>query len=93
MAKDRKKTLEEKRINKVSSEQNIPEEIVSEVINTLFSYMKSKMEKPNLTGKEIISKESFEKEVPILKIPGLGFLVPNYRKYESIKKNQKKQTK
>lgn len=85
-----RKTLEEKRITKVSFELGVPESVVEESISALFKYMKNKIESPKLVGNEILSSEDFSKNVPILKIPGLGFMVPNYKKYLYIKANEKK---
>lgn len=85
-----RKTLEEKKITKISFELGVPESVIEESINVLFKYMKAKIEAPQLTGTEILSSEDFSKNVPILKIPGLGFMVPNYKKYLCIKASELK---
>jgi len=86
----RKQTLEEKRISKVSYETGIPEDVVKESIDIMFRYIRSKIEAPELLGTDTLSSEDFGKQVPIMKIPGLGFMVPNYKKYLRIKLNEKK---
>jgi hypothetical protein len=88
-----RKTLEEKKITKVSFELGVPESVVEESISVLFKYMKGKIEEPQLAGDAILSSEDFSKNVPILKIPGLGFMVPNYKKYLCIKANELKKNK
>lgn len=84
----RKQTLEEKRISRVSLETGIPEDIVKETITVMFKYIRGKMEEPVLIGSELLSSQDFSKKVPIMKIPGLGFLVPSYAKYKRIKTNE-----
>lgn len=89
----KKKTLEEKRIARVSHETGIPEDIVQESINIMFKYIRGKIESPVLIGAEPLSSEDFAKKVPIMKIPGLGFMVPSYRRYLKIKENESKKPK
>lgn len=86
---NRKQTLEEKRISRVSLETGVPEDIVRESINIMFKYIRAKIEEPVLIGADILSSEDFSKKVPIMKIPGLGFLVPSYGRYTRIKSNEK----
>lgn len=85
-----RKTLEEKRIARVSFETGVPEDIVNSSLQVLFKYMKSKIEAPLLAGQEILSSEDFSNNVPIVKIPGLGFMVPNYKKYLHLKASEAK---
>lgn len=85
-----RKTLEENRISKVSFETGIPEDIVEASLQTLFKYMKSKIEAPVLAGQETLSSKDFSENVPIVKIPGLGFMVPNYKKYLHLKASEAK---
>jgi hypothetical protein len=86
----KKRTLEEIRVSKVSFELGVPEHMVTETIDILFKYMKLKIETPELITRPLLSSEDFKKTVPILKIPGLGFMVPNYKKYERLKAIQEK---
>jgi len=88
-----RKTLEEKKLAKISYELGIPEYVVEQSINVMFKYMKAKIELPQLAGNVILSSEDFSKNVPILKIPGLGFMVPNYKKYLHLKANEIKKNK
>jgi len=84
----KRQSLEEKRISKVSFELNVPEDIVKNSIDILFSFMKEKIELVDLKNNELLSEEEFKKKVPIVKIPHLGFMVPSYKAYASMKKNQ-----
>lgn len=91
-AKDEKKrqTLEEKRMEQVSFELGVPKDIVEKSVEVLMSFMKSKIEEPDIKSKGILSEEEFKKQVPIIKVPHLGFLVPNYKVYSKLKKRQNK---
>jgi hypothetical protein len=84
----KRQTLEEKRIAKVSFELNIPEDIVKSSIDVLLAFMKKKIETVDLKNTELLSEEEFKAKVPIVKIPHLGFMVPSYKAYSIIKKNQ-----
>jgi len=89
--KDDKKrqTLEEKRITKVSFELGVPEDIVERSIEVLFKFVKSKIEQTDLKQEKTLSEEEFKKQIPIIKIPHLGFIVPSHKVYLTIKKRQK----
>lgn len=86
MARQIRKTLEEKRISRVAFELGIPEDMVKNTVNLLFKYIKNKVEGPVLKGESNLSEEEFNKLVPIVKIPALGMLTPSYAKYQYIKR-------
>jgi hypothetical protein len=88
-AEKKRQTLEEKRISKVSFDLGIPEDIVKESLDVLFRFIKAKIEQPDLKTQELLSEEEFKSQVPIIKIPHLGFIVPSYKVYSTIKKRQK----
>jgi hypothetical protein len=85
----KRQTLNEKRISKVSFELGVPEDIVEKSIDVLFTFIKGKMEKPDLKTQDLLTEEEFKAQVPIIKIPHLGFVVPSYKVYSTIKKRQK----
>jgi hypothetical protein len=89
----KRQTLEELRMTRVALECGVPVDMVKSSIDVLFKYMKTKIEKPILAGMPLISQEEFEKTVPIIKIPALGFMVPSYKKYAYIKANEEKKLK
>lgn len=86
----KRQTLEEVRMHKVALECGVPVDMVKSSIDTLFRYIKTKIEKPILVGMPLITQEEFEKTVPIMKIPALGFMVPSYKQYAYIKANEEK---
>ena len=88
-----KQTLEEKRISKISKEMCVPEDVIKESIHTMMKYIRGKIESPALIGTELLSSEDFKSKVPIIKIPGLGFMVPSYSRYVKIKSNEEKKNK
>lgn len=84
----KRQTLEKKRISKVSFELGIPEDIIEKSLEIMFGYIKQNMEKADLKQQDLLSEEEFNKQVPTIKIPHLGYLVPNYKLYTVIKKRQ-----
>lgn len=73
-----------KRVKKVSYNLNLPEEVIELALFYTSEYIKEKISKVNVDHENLMSQEDFEKSLPIIKIPELGYLKPSYYKYKAI---------
>jgi hypothetical protein len=73
-----------KRIAKVAYKLNIPEEVINLALTYTSEYIKEKISKVNLDPDVLISEEEFNERFPIINIPSLGWLKPNYMAYKKI---------
>lgn len=79
----------DKRVAKLSHKLNIEETIIEETLEIMYSYIKDKVNKVSLEDEStLLSEEEFNMKFPIINIPSLGYLYPNYRKYKHIMKNK-----
>jgi hypothetical protein len=78
-----------KRLKQVSYKLNIPEDVIELALHYSSEYIKNKIAEPETDVENLISEEEFDKKYPIIKIPYLGYLKPNYFKYKAIQTKQK----
>lgn len=78
-----------KRLEEVSYRLNIPEEVIELALFYSSEYIKNKISEIDIDHDTLISKEEFESKLPIISIPGLGYLNPNYYKYKHIHRKAK----
>lgn len=79
-----------KRIRQVSYKLNIPEEVIELALFYTSEYIKSKIAKVDIDRTRLLSREEFEAILPIIKVPSLGYLRPNYGRYKAIYEQTKK---
>ena len=83
----------DKRVEYIGYKLNIQEEIIEEVLDLMYGYIKERIERVELKEDDILSKEEFEEKFPVIHIPSLGYLKPSYRKYKHIIKSKNKNAK
>ena len=75
------------RVKRVSYLTGIDENIVNEVIYLTTEFIKNKIEKIEIDpNEELLSKEEFDKKMPVFHLGTLGYLKPHYYRYKGIKK-------
>lgn len=70
-----------KRIKQVAYKLNLPEEVVNQAIHLTSEYIKNKIGSVEIDSPVLLTKEEFESKLPIIKLPAMGYLVPDYYKY------------
>lgn len=76
------------RINRLKYELNIDKKIIEKVLQLHSEYIKTKLVKPEVPEDIILSKDEFEKLMPIIKVPTIGYFKANYYKYKRIMTNK-----
>lgn len=77
-----------KRVKKVAYKLNMPEELIEEALHLTSEYIKNKIGDIDLPEDHNLSEEEFNQLFPTLKLFGLGYLKPSYRKYKHINKHK-----
>jgi len=81
----------ENRVKKVSFKTGLKEEIIEEVLDIMYGYIRQKLNSVTLEDPtNIMSEEEFEKTFPCIQIPKLGYIKPSYKKYLYLVKNVRK---
>jgi len=73
-----------KRIRQVSYKLNIPEEVVELALHYTSEYIKNKIASVEFNKDIMMSEDEFNSKFPIIKIPALGYLKPNYYVYKHV---------
>lgn len=73
-----------KRVKKVAYKLNLPEEVIELALYYTSEYIKKKASKPEINPHRLLTKEEFEKLMPIFLVPDIGYLKPNYWKYKAL---------
>lgn len=77
------------RVKEVAYRLNIPEEVIELSLFYASEYIKKKIAESEIDKDILLSKEEFESKLPIISIPNLGYLKPNYYKYKQIHRKAK----
>jgi hypothetical protein len=81
-----------KRIKQVAYKLNLPEEVIEKAIHYTSEYIKKKIGSVEIDSPVLLTKEEFESKLPIIKLPAMGYLIPDYYKYVHVyKKTKEKQ--
>lgn len=78
-----------RRVKKVAYKLNLPEEVIEETLRLTSEYIKDKISKVEVSEEVLMTEEEFKKQLPIIKIPSMGYLKPSYHKYKAIHNKSK----
>ena len=78
-----------RRVKKVAYKLNLPEEAIEETLKYMSEYIKEKISKVEVCEDILMTEEEFNKKLPIIKIPSMGYLKPSYHKYKVIHNKSK----
>lgn len=73
-----------RRVRKTAYKLNLPEEVVEQTLHYMSEYIKKKISEVDVCPDVMLTEEEFEKKLPIIKIPHMGYLKPSYYKYKQI---------
>lgn len=81
-----------RRVKQVAYKLNLPEEVIEQAIHLTSEYIKNKIGSIEIDSPVLLTKEEFESRLPIIKLPAMGYLKPDYYKYIHVyKKTKEKQ--
>lgn len=78
------------RIKAVAYETAMKPLAIERAIELAFEYMRHKLSCNDLPEDRLVSEEEFDKLLPTIKVPGLGYFKPSYYKYVQIYNNKQK---
>lgn len=82
--------LHKKRVNQLKYELNMDKGVIEKVLQLNFEYIRNKLTIPDIPEDKLLTKEEFEKIMPVIKVPTVGYFVGNYYKYKKIYNNKLK---
>lgn len=79
----------EKRVQKLAYKLNIPEHVIEETLDIMYTYIRNKLDSVEVPDEtSIMTEEEFDKLFPCIAIPKLGYIKPSYKKYLYVMKNK-----
>lgn len=78
-----------KRVKQVAYKLNLPEEVIEQAIHLTSEYIKNKIASVNIDSDTLLTQEEFESRLPIIKLPAMGYLKPDYFRYIHVFKRAK----
>jgi hypothetical protein len=76
------------RVEKVAFKTGVDEQVVEEVLDTMYSYIREKLDTVDIDKDRMMEEIEFEDKFPVIRIPSLGFIKPSYKKYRHMMKNK-----
>jgi hypothetical protein len=76
------------RVEKVSFKTGVEPQVVEEVLDTMYGYIREKLDGVDIDPAELMDEEEFDNKFPTIRIPSLGFIRPSYKKYRHMMKNK-----
>lgn len=80
--------LHKRRIDRLKYELNLDKAVIEKILSLNFEYIRKKLIVEDFDNSKLLTKEEFDNQLPIIKIPVLGYFTPNYYKYRRIYKNR-----
>lgn len=80
----------QRRIKKVAYDTAVDKKIISDIIDLGYEFIKSKVEKNVISEDVELTEEEFNKLLPIIKVPTIGYFKPNYYRYKKIQEYKKR---
>lgn len=85
-----KDKLHRKRIDRIKFKTNLSKEIIDDILDLSFEFLRKKLNSPEVPKDKLLTKEEFDDILPIIKVPTLGYFKPNYYKYKAIYRREQK---
>lgn len=77
-----------KRVATIAHKTGVPKDAIEKILSIQGNYIKDKLTKVDIKNEPLLSEDEFNDKLPIIRIHPIGYLYPNYKKYQHINKKK-----